>query len=175
MIPKVQLPVPRRDFPRILHLPSRDPLFCPRLPPDVPRLEDDEHLRDTNRPQAERVAQCVRSGAVDLAGDHAGAVRKLLLEPDGGRAPVVGRDVDVEPGHVQPDPRVDGDGAEEGAEELDRVRDRGEEEGVADEAADGIGEEEEGGAQCQAVGGKGQKEKAAAAHDVDGDGEVLGL
>lgn len=84
------------------------------------------------------------------------------------------RDVDVEPGEVHAGTRIHCDGAEEGAKEFDGVGHVGEDDGVADNP-DEVGEEDEGGADREAVRSEGEGEEAAAADNVDGDSQVLGL
>lgn len=121
MILEVQLPISRFHLPRVLNLSSCNALLRPRLPPDVQRLADDDYLRHANCPQAKRVAQRVGRSAVDLARHDARAVAQRLLEPDGRRAAVVRRDVDVEPAQVYTRSNVGGYGAEERAEEFDRI------------------------------------------------------
>ena len=84
------------------------------------------------------------------------------------------RDIDVEPGQIQAGPVVDGHGAEEGAEELDGVAGRAQNEDVADDAGD-IGEEQERATYAEAVRDKGDGEETQTAKDVHGYAEVLGL
>jgi hypothetical protein len=83
-------------------------------------------------------------------------------------------DVDVQPGKVKTWPVIDGNGAEEGAEELDPIGSGAQDQDVADDAGD-VGEEDKGAADPPAVGEGCGEEEAQASANIYGDRHVLGL
>lgn len=166
MIRKVHLRIARLHRSRILLLAGSDPRFDRVLPPQIQHLRDDEHLRHAQRAQRERIAQHVRTRAVDLPDHDARRVAQRLLQADGRRAAVVRRHVDVQPGDVQPGTGVGGHGAEEGREVLDGVGRDGQEEDVAHHGEDVRCEKED----CEFRGPVGEERdgrEAKCAPDVD--------
>lgn len=171
---EIQLPITSLNLPRILHLTTCNLPLHLVAPPDVQPLRNDQQLRNTQRTDRERVTQQIRRSTVDLSRDDARRVTDGLLHADSRGPAVVRRDVDVEPRQVQPGTVVHGHGAQEGAEELDAVGCRADDEDIAEDTRD-VGQQDEGPAQAQAVGDVGEAEEGDAAEDVDGDAEVLGL
>lgn len=119
MIPEIHLSITRLHPPLVLHLPPHNPLLHRILLPHIPNLARYQTLAQTQRPKTKAISQLIRRRSINLARHSAGSVAHRLLEPDGSRAPVVRRDVHVEPGEVYAGPNIDGYGTEVGCEIFD--------------------------------------------------------
>lgn len=131
MVLEIDSAIARLEFPSVFGIATLNLCFLLIAASQIKPIDNNNHLRHNQCPDRNAVTQVIRLRSINLASHHTSRVADAELYTNGCSSSVVWCHIDIEPCQVKTRAIVDCDRAEEGAEELDAVTCRAQNENVA--------------------------------------------